>query len=105
MWHAGTLTDAIRAMTAGTGRFYDALAFRNILRVCIQGAQLRTVVGIDSRLSGRALETGSREKHASEKHAGNAPRGGQGGATKARSYLSEKDPNACYAPVQRSRVD
>src|SRR3974390_1019785 len=100
MWHAGAFTDAIRAMTAGTGRFYDALAFRNILRVCIQGSQLRTLVGIDSRLSGRALETG-----ASEDHADNGRRGHQGRVTKASTHLSENDLEACLAPVQRSCVD
>jgi hypothetical protein len=100
MWHAGTFTNAIRAMTTGTGRFYDALTFRNILRVCIQGSHLRTVVGIDSRLSERALETGS-----SEEHAGNGPHGGQARATKASTHLSEKNLEACLAPVQRSCVD
>ena len=100
MWHAGTLADAIRAMTTGTGRFYDALAFRDIQRVRIQGPQLRTVVGIDSRLSGRALETGS-----SEKNADNGACGGQGPAPKAGAHLSEKNPEACLAAVQRSCVD
>jgi hypothetical protein len=87
-------------MTTGTGRFYDALAFRNILGVCIQGSQLRTIVGIDFRLSGHSLETGS-----SEKHAGNGPHGGQRRATKVSIHMSEKNPNARFAPVQRSFVD
>src|SRR5450759_5438890 len=99
MWHAGTFTDAVRAMTAGTGGFCDAPAFRNIFRVCIQGSQLRTVVGIDPRLSGRAFEISS-----SEKHTGNCPQGDQGRAAKASAQTSEKNPDARNAPISYTHL-
>jgi hypothetical protein len=84
-------------MAAGTGRFYDTLAFRNVFRVCIQGSQLRTVLGIGSWLSGRALEIDR-----SEKYSRNRPQGGERGAAKACTEMPEKNPDT---PVQRSCVD
>src|ERR1035437_2233964 len=100
MWDARTpTTNAVRAMTAGTGGFCDALAFRNIFRICIQGSQFRAVVDIDLRLSGCTFETSS-----SEKHAGNGPQGGLRRATKASVQTPEKNPDARNTPIQRDCV-